>query len=346
MTKQLHITKNTLQLYECPKCRVLRLADSYIKDETYFSTCHVCRSDRATEHNFKNYNSHRLSYAKGYKYTSTNQLDVVDLKENEIVAATLNAIMVKVAKDYASMFLSKELSYNMINMIYKLSNISTRGLNINKLNVLLSKDYKRTVTMEEVNNELYHVFHTRNYNADMVGDGVVTKSFPNYDLNPDKINYKEQKRVLRKEFSDNRDTIIKELSEKSEKRCYICDKDLEDDLTVDHIVPILRGGTNDIDNLAYCCERCNGLKASKLLEDIKDTESKAYKAVEKERAIIEENKILEQSLKEIQEKIEYYQSLEKAMNMKKEKNENQLAKMEEYRELVTKVGKLEVDLGI
>lgn len=33
--------------------------------------------------------------------------------------------------------------------------------------------------------------------------------------------------------------------------------------TVDHVKPVVRGGTNDPDNLVPCCRRCNSSKGAK-----------------------------------------------------------------------------------
>lgn len=41
-----------------------------------------------------------------------------------------------------------------------------------------------------------------------------------------------------------------------------------DDLTIDHIVPVSRGGTNDMGNLQVLCRSCNSKKSSKLLQDM------------------------------------------------------------------------------
>ncbi len=40
-----------------------------------------------------------------------------------------------------------------------------------------------------------------------------------------------------------------------------------EDLTCDHIVPLVRGGTNDPENLVTACRSCNSSKGDRLLED-------------------------------------------------------------------------------
>ena len=45
--------------------------------------------------------------------------------------------------------------------------------------------------------------------------------------------------------------------------CAYCGKPLGDNVTIDHIIPIVRGGTNDIDNLVPCCRHCNSKKCDK-----------------------------------------------------------------------------------
>jgi 5-methylcytosine-specific restriction endonuclease McrA len=47
--------------------------------------------------------------------------------------------------------------------------------------------------------------------------------------------------------------------------CYICGGEAN---TVDHMVPVARGGTDQPDNLAACCASCNYSKKDKLLEDV------------------------------------------------------------------------------
>lgn len=44
--------------------------------------------------------------------------------------------------------------------------------------------------------------------------------------------------------------------------CGVSESDVGSTLTVDHHHPTIHGGTNDINNLVYCCHRCNEHKGS------------------------------------------------------------------------------------
>lgn len=48
------------------------------------------------------------------------------------------------------------------------------------------------------------------------------------------------------------------------KFCLCCGTD--DDLTVDHITPISKGGTNSPENVQILCEQCNRNKSDKILD--------------------------------------------------------------------------------
>lgn len=49
---------------------------------------------------------------------------------------------------------------------------------------------------------------------------------------------------------------------KGECKCYICGKDLLlSDMTLDHVVPLAKGGADCLDNLMPCCRECNTWKA-------------------------------------------------------------------------------------
>lgn len=45
-------------------------------------------------------------------------------------------------------------------------------------------------------------------------------------------------------------------------RCAYCGKDIWNKYTVDHVIPISKGGTHAIDNVVPCCLSCNGKKGN------------------------------------------------------------------------------------
>lgn len=55
------------------------------------------------------------------------------------------------------------------------------------------------------------------------------------------------------------------IYDKSEHRCSICGKPLKyGEMTIDHIVPLSRGGENSEENLRCVCEECNQLKGNRM----------------------------------------------------------------------------------
>jgi hypothetical protein len=53
-----------------------------------------------------------------------------------------------------------------------------------------------------------------------------------------------------------------ELLERDGHQCNACPA--TDDLTIDHIIPITKGGTDDLDNLRILCRRCNSSKKDRV----------------------------------------------------------------------------------
>lgn len=51
--------------------------------------------------------------------------------------------------------------------------------------------------------------------------------------------------------------------ERDAYRCKMCDD--HKDLTVDHIIPVAAGGTNEPDNMQTLCRRCNTSKGTRIL---------------------------------------------------------------------------------
>lgn len=58
-------------------------------------------------------------------------------------------------------------------------------------------------------------------------------------------------------------TQVLELFARQRGKCIYCRTSLKDGYDEDHIVPIARGGTNDIANIQLLCPRCNGSKGAR-----------------------------------------------------------------------------------
>ena len=69
-------------------------------------------------------------------------------------------------------------------------------------------------------------------------------------------------------FSQNERTAV---YNKSEGRCAICGKFVPfESFTVDHIIPLAKGGSNDMSNLQCACKTCNRIKQDILPEELMD----------------------------------------------------------------------------
>jgi 5-methylcytosine-specific restriction endonuclease McrA len=71
-------------------------------------------------------------------------------------------------------------------------------------------------------------------------------------------------------------------------KCIFCNKKLcinlqgipDDNVTIEHIIPKSKGGTNDLENLALACSRCNNEKG--IRHDInKANKQRAFEVIEK-----------------------------------------------------------------
>ena len=56
------------------------------------------------------------------------------------------------------------------------------------------------------------------------------------------------------------------LFEQQQGLCAYCGLTLGGDYEIDHIKPLIKGGTDDIENLCVCCLTCSRKKGSKLLK--------------------------------------------------------------------------------
>lgn len=74
--------------------------------------------------------------------------------------------------------------------------------------------------------------------------------------------------IKRKSFKQSERAVI---YDKNYGRCAICGRYVPfADFTVDHIIPISKGGTNDMNNLQCACKTCNLIKQDILPDDLID----------------------------------------------------------------------------
>lgn len=70
-----------------------------------------------------------------------------------------------------------------------------------------------------------------------------------------------QRPALRSWINHRREMLIDYLSKKQAPECAFCG--VEDDLQIDHIIPIAKGGNNALKNLQLLCGKCNRRKGAK-----------------------------------------------------------------------------------
>ncbi len=72
---------------------------------------------------------------------------------------------------------------------------------------------------------------------------------------------KKKAKKRRKEFNKNRDSLMLKVIKRDGYQCAICET--SNDLAVDHIKPLSKGGGDDLENLQILCRHCNSRKGAK-----------------------------------------------------------------------------------
>jgi hypothetical protein len=85
--------------------------------------------------------------------------------------------------------------------------------------------------------------------------------------NPDRVCAKKQRRRARINHCDGNITADEwqQLKEHYEYRCLSCGR-ADIPLALDHIVPLVKGGSNTIDNAQPLCKSCNSRKSTKIID--------------------------------------------------------------------------------
>lgn len=94
---------------------------------------------------------------------------------------------------------------------------------------------------------------------------VRTKQADFYKRNPAPFKQRARNRraLLKKAAGSHTHADIEKLYASQGGRCAICFRQLNGKYDVDHVVPLLRGGSNDPENLQLACCPCNNRKRAK-----------------------------------------------------------------------------------
>ena len=97
-------------------------------------------------------------------------------------------------------------------------------------------------------------------------EDIVRKRKARFAYNTDEHTPRKDSNKARRGLSNQRWRDLRDrIYERDGRQCQYCGD--TNDLTCDHIVPLLRGGTNDESNLTIACRPCNSSKGDKLLSE-------------------------------------------------------------------------------
>lgn len=120
--------------------------------------------------------------------------------------------------------------------------------------------------------------YTRKYRASH-RDAIKKRTNQYRNRNKDKVKHWRALRKYRERGAPGSHSHVEWLEKCSLSSwlCFYCGTLLDQKtVTRDHVVPISRGGSNDIDNIVPCCSSCNSKKKDKAIEEFCAKEAKAF----------------------------------------------------------------------
>lgn len=338
-----------IYLYECPKCRQLRSEDTYTKNGVYFSTCKTCRKNKGIEENYSNVSINKLAAVTGAEYASlnTNNYEMLGKSDSERIkrkSSVVNAHTFRLLKDYSEVPSNVENNYKFINMLKRLSSIDVADKGVDEIRSVLTEDFKYNIPKNTLGSYNIDVQVISSGKHNCFGQGSVVVPLSTFDLKPEGSNSKKE---MRNSYFDNKPDIVAKMMEEKTLACYLCKKPLTAaSATVDHVEPIALGGTNDIENLEFCCTDCNNLKDTKTVEEFGVLTSKLDVVGDLVNSVSIENKNLTETLAYARKQIEYYELIQSSMSSKIAKNKNKIDKYQDYKDAVKNLIALERKLNI
>lgn len=123
----------------------------------------------------------------------------------------------------------------------------------------------KRATVWQKNNKIRHSLHVKNWqskNRNRINVNMSVWRENNRAL----WNLYQQKRRTTKAHSEGEYSVEEwlELCERFNNKCVSCNK--EKPLTVDHVIPLSRGGSNFIYNIQPLCGSCNSKKHDKIID--------------------------------------------------------------------------------
>lgn len=87
--------------------------------------------------------------------------------------------------------------------------------------------------------------------------------YPRHKRKPS-VKHKQRRQLIKHNGGSHTDDQWFELCEKYHHRCLGCGANGK--MTKDHIIPICKGGTSDINNLQPLCDQCNQMKGDMIID--------------------------------------------------------------------------------